>query len=467
MNAVYANGDDLVKDETTLVYTSAEGYFGQDSLTFEVTDGTGPDDPEGRTATLSIPINVLPPENQQPVFTGAEVIVAPGEKASTLDLAALTTDPDPEDEGKHRYKYVSGAGKGITAKIDGSKLLVEASSDVEKGTVSSLKLEITDGTTEAVEGTVTVRVGASTRPLPAANTDTISEADQGKSITVPVLANDYNPFPETPLKLMTAATESGSGGAAVKGDQVVVTPDPSFVGTMVVRYRIQDATKDPDREANGQIIVTVQGVPEAPGTPLVSSVQDRTVVVSYGAPSNNGAEITKYTVKSVGGSPYSKECRSTTCTLDGLTNNVEYTFQVTATNRVGESKPSGTSAVARPDARPDTPTPPTLTFGDKSLKVAWATPTTPGSPVESYTLEISPAPPSGVSQKQATGNSMTWEGLENGGIYQVRVQAHNRAPEPSSWSGWSASEVPAGRRCPPPRPPSHSCRAWAPRRRCR
>lgn len=448
VNAVYANGDDLVKDETTLVYTSADGYFGQDSLTFEVTDGTGPDDPEGRKATLSIPINVLPPENQQPEFIGAEVVVAPGEKASTLDLAALTTDPDPEDDGKHKFKYVSGAGKGITAKVDGSDLLVEASSDVEKGTVASLKIEVTDGTTEPVSGTVTVRVGASTRPLPAANTDTISEADQGKSITVPVLANDYNPFPEKPLKLMTAVTESGSGGATVKGDQVVVTPDPSFVGTMVVRYRIQDATKDADREANGQIVVTVQGVPEAPGTPTVSSVQDRTVVVSYGAPSNNGAEITKYTVKSVGGSAYTKECRSTTCTLDGLTNNVEYTFQVTATNRVGESKPSGTSAVARPDARPDTPNPPTLAFGDKSLKVAWATPTTPGSPVESYTLEISPAPPSGVSQKQATGNSMTWEGLENGSNYQIRVQAHNRAPEPSSWSGWSAVEVPAG----PPMP---------------
>lgn len=448
VTAVHANGDDLVQDETTLVYTSADGYFGQDAITFEVTDGTGPDDPEGRKATLSIPINVLPPENQQPEFIGTEVIVAPGEEASRVDLASLTTDPDPEDEGKHEFKYVSGAGKGITAKVDGTELLVEASSDVEKGTVASLKLEVTDGTTKPVEGTVTVRVGASTRPLPVANTDTISEADQGKSITVPVLANDVNPFPDKPLKLMNAATESGSGGAAVKGDEVVVTPAADFVGTMVVRYRIQDATKDPEREANGQIVVTVQGIPDAPGAPVVSSVQDRTVVVSYGAPSNNGAEITKYTVRSVGGNAYSKECGSTTCTLDGLTNNVEYTFQVTATNRVGESKPSGTSAVARPDARPDTPNPPTLAFGDKSLKVAWTTPTTPGSPVESYTLEISPAPPSGITQKQVTGNSMTWEGLENGGNYQVRVQAHNRAPEPSSWSNWSASEVPAG----PPMP---------------
>ena len=101
--------------------------------------------------------------------------------------------------------------------------------------------------------------------------------------------------------------------------------------------------------------------------------------------------------------------------------------------------------MARPDARPDTPQPPKLIFGDKSLKVSWVTPTTPGSPVESYTLEISPAPPSGIAQKTGvTGNSLTWEGLENGANYQVRVQAINRAPEPSSWSGWSASEIPAG-----------------------
>ena len=444
VSAVNADGAPLIKDQSTLVYTSKQGYFGKDALTFEVTDGTGPDDPEGRKATLTIPITVLPPENQQPVFVNGQVEVAPGEPATSLDLAALTTDPDPEDAKKISFSISGQPAGGITARIDGTKLLVEADSSTPKGTSATVQLRIDDGTTEPVEGSVAVLVAASTRSLATANTDTISEADQGKPITVPVLDNDVNPFPETPLKVVSAVSETGSGAVSFTGSEVKVTPAADFVGTMVVRYRIQDATKDADREVDGRIVVTVQGVPEAPGTPTVSSVQDRTVVLSWSPPSNNGAEITSYTVRSVAGN-YTKKCTSTTCTLDGLTNNVEYVFQVVATNRVGDGKPSPSSAVARPDARPDTPQPPKLVFGDKSLKVSWVTPTTPGSPVESYTLEISPAPPSGIAQKTGvTGNSLTWEGLENGANYQVRVQAINRAPEPSSWSGWSASEIPAG-----------------------
>src|SRR5690606_8137154 len=239
--------------------------------------------------------------------------------------------------------------------------------------------------------------------------------------------------------------ESGSGEARVAGDEVEVTPGKTFVGVMVVRYRIQDATKDPDREVDGRITVVVQGVPEAPGVPRVTTVEDRTVVLAWSTPSNNGAEIDHYTVASVGGRPYSKTCETTTCTLDGLVNNVEYTFQVTAHNRVGDGKPSPLSEPARPDVRPETPLPPKLVFGDKSLAVSWTTPQSNGSPVESYTLQISPAPLRGASEKTGvTGNALTWDGLENGTDYQVRVRAHNKAPDPSDFSLWSLGEIPAG-----------------------
>ncbi|HCS62029.1 MAG TPA: hypothetical protein DIW46_11670 [Microbacterium sp.] len=445
VSAVHSDGSDLVKDGATLVYTSADRYFGNDALTFEVTDGTGPDDPDGRKSTLSIPIKVLPPENQQPTFTTGELNVSPGEDATSLDLAALVTDPDPEDEGNHSFTIVDDPGKGLSARLEGTKLSAEAASNAKKGTTEKVTVRISDGETEPIEGTVLLHVTASTRAPATANTDTIDEANQGETLTVPVLDNDFNPFPETPLKLLNVVTETGTGAVAVEGDQVKVTPGADFVGTLVLRYTIQDATEDVDRQVDGRVMLTVQGVPDAPGRPQVTSVQDRTVVVSFSAPSNNGAEITKYTVTSTSGSAYSKECDSTTCTLDGLTNNVEYTFQVVATNRVGDSEPSGASEIARPDARPDTPTRPTLEFGDKSLDVAWKTPSTPGSPVESYTLQISPAPPSGVTEKTGvTGNKVTWKGLENGTSYQVRVQAHNRAPDPSAWSEWSLGMVPAG-----------------------
>ncbi|GAA1999525.1 Ig-like domain-containing protein [Microbacterium ulmi] len=443
VTAVHSNGASLVKDQTTLVYTSADRYFGQDALTFEVTDGTGPDDPEGRKATLTLPITVLPPENQQPSFVDGQMDVAPGEDAATLDLRALTTDPDPDDLAGMRYRIMGDVPAGLTASVDGATLHVGAASSTRKGTTASIAVEIADGETEPIRGSVTVRVTASTRPLPTANDDTVAEAHQGKTVTVPVLDNDFNPFPETPLKIVAYVVETGVGDAEISGSGIRVTPDADFFGTMVVRYRVQDATEDADREVEGRIRLTVQGRPAVPGKPVVSSVQDRTVVLSWTPPADNGAEITAYEVSAVAGG-YAKECVATTCTLSGLTNNVEYNFTVIAVNRVGESDASPASETARPDARPDTPNPPRLQFGDRSLFVEWDTPTTPGSPVESFTLEISPAPPSGITQKaNVTGNSLTWDGLENGASYQVRVQANNRAPEPSSWSAYSASMVPA------------------------
>ena len=443
-SANHSSGASLVKDQSTLVYTSADRYFGKDAITFEVTDGTGPDDPEGRKSVLTIPITVLPPDNQSPTFANTALDVAPGEAPATLDLRASTTDPDEGDLKKLSFRLIGGTPDGFDVSIDGQTLRASADASTAKGSVGSVTVEIDDGTSEPVRGTVDVRVTASIRPLAAANDDVIAEAHQGKDATVPVLANDYNPFPDTPLKVVSAEVEAGDGTARVVGDNVIVTPGPDYFGTMIVRYRIGDATLDADRQVDGRIRLTVQGRPDKPGVPTVTSVQDRLVVMSWTPPSNNGAEITQYEVSSVTPAGYTKTCASTTCTLDKLTNNVEYTFQVIAVNRVGSSDPSLPSAVARPDARPDTPQPPTLKFGDRALDVTWVTPPTPGSPVETFTLEISPAPPVGSLQKSGvTGNSLRWEGLENGTAYQVRVKAHNRAPEASSWSGYSSTMIPA------------------------
>lgn len=441
VSAVHANGASLIKDQQTLVYTSADRYFGSDALTFEVTDGTGPDDPEGRKAVLTIQITVLPPDNQPPTMVGASMTVAPGEDASTLDLSGLATDPDPDTQLE--FDMVGSSPAGMSASVDGSTLRVSADANTAKGTQATVMVSATDGESEPVTAPVTVTVSASTRPLATANDDVIREADQGETISVPVLENDVNPFPDTPLKVTWAGLETGQANVDFSENRVDVTSADDFVGTVVVRYTVQDKTDDTDRAVDGRIRITVQGRPDAPGKPTVSSVQSRTVVLSWSPPIDNGKPITTYTVADAARG-YEKDCRATTCTLDGLTNNVEYNFTVTATNSVGTSDPSPVSETARPDVRPETPAAPTLDFGDRSLDVSWTVPRTEGSPVQDYTLEISPAPPSGVVQKTGvTGTSIPWDGLENGASYRVRVQANNLAPEPSSWSPWSQPMVPA------------------------
>ncbi|GAA1715987.1 Ig-like domain-containing protein [Isoptericola hypogeus] len=430
-----------VTGTTTMTFTPKAGHVGPASVTFEVTDGKTPDDPEGHTAVLTLPVRVLPPENLPPEPGTPTGTVAAGEE-SAVDLGRFAKDPDDDDL---RFELGALPG-GLGATLSGATVTLEAAPDVAKGTVLTVPYTVTDDEHAPVDGELAVEVVASTRPLARAVDDTVDGAHQGEAVSVPVLANDSNPFEErAPLELVgDAVLETGVGGTTVDGESVVVTPADDFVGTMVVRYTVQDATQDPDRQVEGRATVNVLGVPEAPTTPAVEEVRSGTVVLSWTPPVNNGAEITGYTVTSSQGDEF--DCATTTCTLDGLTNNVTYTFTVTAANEVGDSEQSPASAEARPDEKPDPPAAPRLEFGDGELVVTWDNATyADRSPIGSVNLEISPAPANGEAQKVGvTDERIVWDGLTNGTAYRVRVQAINRAPDPSDWGAWSTSMIPAG-----------------------
>ncbi|MFF2823030.1 Ig-like domain-containing protein [Arthrobacter koreensis] len=440
-----SNRDTWVADEDTLAYTADEDYAGLGAMTFEVTDGSGPDDPEGLKATLTVLINVipLPEQNLPPVMNPGSLEAAKGEDSVRLDLAPLASDPNPEDADRLEFALAGPVPEGFEASLSGTILEVAAADSAAVGTVGQLAVTVTDGRSDPVPGRVDLTVLASTRPLPVAADDSVDDAVQGKPVTVDVLANDDNPFPETPLRILEA-TADGNGTAQISGDSIVVTPNPDFVGSMSVQYRVEDKTRQADRQASAQIRLSVQGRPDSPSTPVVESTRSRTVVLSWDPPASNGSPITGYTV--TGSSGFSQDCPATTCTLAGLTNNVEYTFAVTATNANGTSDPSPQSAAARPDTQPAQPAPPVLAFGDRQLDISWSAPANDGSPIESYDLQISPAPPGGTAQKTvpASMTRTTWTGLANGTSYRVRVQARNAAPEPSGFSEYSSPEVPAG-----------------------
>ncbi|WP_246604018.1 Ig-like domain-containing protein [Microbacterium marinilacus] len=447
----HGDGSSLVVDAQTLTYTSAYRYSGSDAVTFEVTDGSGPDDPKGRVSTLSIPITVTAPVNEPPEMVGASVRVGAGDtEPGVVELSGLATDIDNDPL---TFELVE-VPDGIEAAIEGSTLSVTAEAD-QKGTVGTITVGVDDGeenpeSPEPVTAPIEVTVTASTRELPVATDDTFAEWNQGETLTVPVLDNDVNPFAgEAPLTVTNAQLEVGSSqDASVEfdDDSVSITPAEDFHGRLVVRYQVEDQTGDPDRTAEARVNVTVQGRPDAPPKASVSNVQSRQLTLTWRPPADNGASITEYRVTAVKGGEYETVCPETTCTLTGLTNNVTYAFAVTAVNKVGESDASPASQEGRPDVRPHVPAAPQLPqFRDGGLQVTWKAPGNEGSPITKYELEITPAPPNGVNTKTvpAGATQLWWDGLANGTAYTVRVRAHNSAPDPSDWSPQSGTNIPA------------------------
>ena len=457
VTATRSNGDPLVADSDprTLVFTSAPGYAGPASVTVPVTDATGAGDPTARTALLTLQITVFAVDDHPPTFEATTIEVEPGEAATSVDLLRLTTGPEQADgstpAGRYGYRSVSGVPAGFSASLDGSVLSVAADASTPRGTTGRLELQVTYGRAGVLDVAVDLRVIASTRRTATVQNHVVDDAVQGRESTVQVLEGSTNPFPERgPLIVVGAVVETpGAGTASPTSSTVSVRPADDFVGTMTVRYRVRDVTGDPAREVEGRIYVRVSGAPATPVPPRIGEVRDRTVVLSWTAPDNRGEPIIDYRVTASPGG-VTRTCVSTTCTIDGLTNDVEYTFTVSARNRVGPSPESPASAPARPDAVPEAPAAPRLVAGDRTVTATWTAPVSTGSPVTSYDVWITPAPPSGAATRTTSSTSYTFENLQNGVAYSVQVRAHNRAPSPSAWSASSAAETPAGVPGPPP-----------------
>lgn len=452
-----SNGVPEAVDEEVVRFSAPVDYDGPAAIIFEVTDGEDSTDPDGRRAVLTVPITVLPaPDTEGPVQTNADPVVTPltvnvgaGEDAETVDLAGSVTDPDGD-----RLQFGDLTGdlpEGVSFDQSGTRASITAALDATPGDTGRLSVPVTDGKDGEAVLEVDVVVQASSEPPPKAVDDAVPDAIQGETSQVSVLENDANPFPDEPLVVVSATVESGSGTVETSDSGVAVTPAESFVGSMVVRYVVEDATRTTERRSEARIRLTVRGVPGKPGVPRIDEVGDRQARITFTAPPDNGEEITSYRVTGTGsnGREVAQECQSTTCTLTGLTNDVRYTLSVTATNSIGESEPSGTSAEIRPDVRPDPPGTPQVEFGDRELSLTWKAAATKGSAIQRYVVEITG--PQGRQSREVAGGqtSYTWTGLQNGSSYRFRIQAENKAPEPSDWSGQSKAEVPAGPTSPP------------------
>jgi hypothetical protein len=221
---------------------------------------------------------------------------------------------------------------------------------------------------------------------------------RGVSDTVNVLANDYNPFASDgePLRVLSAEIENAAESQATidftpDGD-VTIYPGPAFIGVVSVVYRVQDATRDPGREVQGRLLYTVRDVPGKVATPTFVE-SDRQVTLEWDTPALNGEPITQYTISWTGGSPVTVSGNAASHTFTGLTNGDPYTFQVRATNVVGQGEISDPSATARPFGAPSAVTSATAagsSDGSGNVILNWGGAGGNGRAIDGYRITMSP-----------------------------------------------------------------------------
>lgn len=446
VSATQSDGSALTVDATTLRFVSRPGFAGTASITFEVWDSATQSD-SGRSAVLTLPITVFAEEDLPPTFSPTLVRVPQGSAPITVDLNLFTTPADGATNTEFGYRVASPATSGFLASIDGSTLSVSAPPELSRGTQGSLALTINYGLAGSIQQTIPFEVVASTEPPPSvSDRDVIANA--GESQTVDLLAGAYDPvglgLRITSVRVLTSGTGTT---ATVQGNKVAVTPGADFAGTVRVAATVADGLNDPNRVTEATINLTVRKVPDAPRTPRVSNPSNRAVTVAWDAPNANGAPITGYRVTAQPGGA-TQTCASTSCTFEGLTNGTEYRFTVAALNDVGYSDESPTSGGITPDVLPGAPGTPQLTDGDGQITATWERASNDGSPIRSYTVELSPGVGgAGVTVKEVSGTSTTLTGLTNGTAYKVRVRANNSALTDGGagpWSPLSASATPAG-----------------------
>ncbi|RSX51988.1 ATPase AAA [Bifidobacterium callimiconis] len=434
VSATKSDGGSLYVNETTLRFTAAKDYSGPASITFTAVDGRKGKGAIVNSAVLTLPITVVGKDAPAPTFSSPTVDVVPGEDAKTISLSAFTKAPDGSDASSYAYSS-SGLSTPVTATVaKNGELTVSAPKDAKPGTTVNLPLTIDYGSGQVKTG-VTLRVTQTDRPL-ARVPDVAVKIKAGETQQVNVLQDAYNPFPDTPLKIVGASSDGShvSASTAQDGTVSITAAQDAPASTNRVVVTVEDGTGDESRRVSATITVSVLGLPDAPLlSPVTDLPSDGAVSLSWTPGSANGSPIVEYQVDYDGGS---LSCgTSTTCLVTGLENGREYSFTVRARNEVGWSKSSNT-VKATPDRVPAAPGGVTVTGGYHAVTVNWSAPGEDGGTPESYTVTINGA--GGTQTQTVTGTSATFSVDNNAGgsAFSATVKAHNRAGDgPEAVSG--------------------------------
>ena len=447
VSSISSDGTKNFVDAQTLTFTPQKDYRGPASITFEASDGSSTG-----VAMLVLPITVGDPEMKDvaPTFTPPEITIEAGEAPETLDLRLSSDHPNPDVLAALSFSGLSPATGGIVAGLSGSTLSVSAPFGVQPGTASTLSFTVTYKKF-TIPGTVHVRVVSSSQPLPSAVDDSYENGRSSTPVTLNVTGNDFNPFPDVPLKILDATVSNGANARVdISGPNLIITPGPEKTQQISIIYKIEDATGDKNRHVQGRADMMVTSAPDRPPAPTLAASPKNIAVTIGASPSSNGAEITSYTVTRTGGGETTVQKGQAGGVLNFAgVNGTTYSFTVYATNKVGDSEKSP-SASATSYGQPGAPTNVTLSrdqrWANTTMTLTWTQPSDTGGSITSYNWKVT-----GAGNGSASGTSAKTNSVGAGTYNAGQVQACG-AGGCGPWGQLTNSVVVENE--PPPPPPS-------------
>ncbi|WP_425654317.1 tandem-95 repeat protein [Vibrio campbellii] len=248
-----------------LVFTPAENFNGEATISYTVSDGELED-----SAEVSVTVN---PVNDAPVANDDNAVT---DEDTPVTINVLPNDTDVDGDTLTIVNASVPADQGTVEVVDGKLVFTPADNFNGEATIS---YTVSDGVLEdSAEVSVTVNP---INDAPVANDDSAA-TDEDTPVTIDVLTNDTDVDGDT-LSIVNASVPADQGTVEIVDGKLVFTPADNFNGEATISYTVSDGAL----EDSAEVSVTVNPINDAPVANDDSAVTDEDTPVTIDVLSND------------------------------------------------------------------------------------------------------------------------------------------------------------------------------------
>lgn len=258
----------IAQDGKSVTYTPAPDFFGDETFSYTVSDGTG-----DRTAQVVVQVTAV---NDDPTAVDDTFTVTENAVGVTLDVLANDLIAPDIDETLIVVSF-SNVSAGGTLSIPAAKDCLLYTPAANFSGVETFTYTISDGHGGTATATVSVTVTEAYDP-PLAQDDLFEVMEDSTDNTLDVLNNDSAQGDTTETLTIIATTTPDRGGTvtiAPDGKSLIYTPAADFFGIERLQYTISDGNGG-TAQATAVITVTAVNDPPTAGNDAVTVSKNST-----------------------------------------------------------------------------------------------------------------------------------------------------------------------------------------------